>query len=85
MELTQHGTIKVEDCTVRHTKEGRWMVSRSGILIGYSDTLGEVPALIAGQRDAIRARLARLNAEAAQRKAEAQATRASIDAATKPE
>ena len=85
MELTQHGTIKVEDCTVRHTKEGRWLVSRSGIQVGYADSLAEVPILIARQRDAIRERLARLNAEAAQRKAEAEAARASIEAATKPE
>lgn len=85
MKLTQTGTIEVDGCKVRATKEGRWLVSRSGIHVGYADTLAEVPILIARQRDSVRERLARLNAEAAQRKADADTARATIDSATKPE
>lgn len=85
MKLTQTGTIEVDGCKVRSTKSGQWMVSRSGIHVGYADTLAEVPILIARQRDSVRERLARLNAEAAQRKADADTARATIDSATKPE
>lgn len=68
MELTPHGTIMVDGCTVRNTKEGQWMVSRSGIHIGYVDTLAEVPSLIERQRVAVRERLARIEAEAEARR-----------------
>ena len=89
MRLTKTGTIEVDGCKVRTTKKGQWQVSRSGIHIGYADTLAEGPILIARQRDAVRERLARLNAEAkaraeAEAKAEAE-ERALIDSATKPE
>jgi len=85
MELTPHGSIIVDGCTVRNTKNGQWEVSRSGIHIGYADSLAEVPSLIERQRNAVRERLARLNAEAAQRKADADARKAEVEAASKPE
>jgi len=44
-------------------------VSRSGIHVGEADTLAEVSALIVRQRDVVRERLARVEAEALARKA----------------
>tara|TARA_S200002703_G_scaffold151329_1_gene150578 strand:+ start:305 stop:622 length:318 start_codon:yes stop_codon:yes gene_type:complete len=85
MELTPHGSIMVDGCTVRNTKDGRWLVSRSGIDVGYADSLAEVPSLIERQRNAVRERLARLNNEAAQRKADADARKATVEAASKAE
>lgn len=68
MELSQHGTIMVDGCKVRHNTYGKWDVSRSGIYIGEVDTLAEVPILIERQRDAVRERLAQVLAKAEARK-----------------
>tara|TARA_R110000824_G_scaffold362958_1_gene550962 strand:+ start:1977 stop:2210 length:234 start_codon:yes stop_codon:yes gene_type:complete len=69
MELSQHGTITIDGCKVRHNAYGRWDVSRSGINIGEVDTLAEVPILIERQRVVVRERLARIEAEVLARKA----------------
>jgi len=71
MELTNHGMVKSGCHNVMRTEDGRWMVSRSGTLIGYVDSLAEVDGLIEGQREAVRARLARVTAEANARQSEA--------------
>lgn len=73
MKLTNTGTIKSDDYNIRFTQEGKWMVSRSGTVIGYVDTLNEVPALVESKREEIRARLARVEAEHTERMAEQQA------------
>ncbi len=69
MELSQHGTITIDGCKARHNAYGKWDVSRSGIHVGEADTLAEVSALIVRQRDVVRERLARVEAEALARKA----------------
>lgn len=76
MKLTNTGTIKDDDYNIRFTQEGKWMVSRSGTVIGYVDTLDEVPALVESKREKVRARLARVEAEHAERMAERQAEKA---------
>ena len=68
MELSQHGTIMIDGCKARHNAYGKWDVSRSGIHIGEVDTLAEVPILIERQRDAVRKRLACIEAKALERK-----------------
>lgn len=76
MKLTNTGTIKNEDYNIRFTQEGKWMVSRCGTVIGYADTLAEVPALVEAKREAVRAHLAKVEAEHAERMAEQQAEKA---------
>lgn len=76
MKLTNTGTIKSDDYNIRFTQSGEWMVSRSGTVIGYVDTLSEVPALIEAKHVEVRERLARVEAEHAERMAEQQAERA---------
>ena len=68
MELSQHGTITIDGCKVRHTAYGTWQVSRSEILIGEVDSLAEVPSLIERRKDDVRQRLARIEADALARK-----------------
>lgn len=70
MQLTKSGTIKVDGCNVMRTEDGRWRVSRSGTEIGYVDMLSEVEGLIVRHRQRVRDRLAKVEAEAARRKAE---------------
>ena len=83
MKLTNSGTIKRDDYNVMRTEDNRWMVSRSGTVLGYCDTLMEVEPLIVQYRDAVKARLAKVEAEA-QRRAEArQAEAAEAARATK--
>lgn len=67
MKLTNAGTIKSDDHNILRTEDNQWMVSRSGTVIGYCDTLAEVPILIEQTRAAIRERLASVEAEAARR------------------
>lgn len=67
MRLTQHGTIKSDDYNLNFTQGGKWLVSRNGTFIGEADTLAEVPALIERAREAVRERLAKVEAEAAAR------------------
>ena len=57
MRLTQHGTIRYGNYGVRHTDDGRWMVSRKGILVGYCDALSEVESLVETHRYAVIARV----------------------------
>lgn len=68
MQLTKSGTIKTDGCNVLRTEDGGWMVSRNGTLVGYVDMLDEVPGLIERQREAVRARLAKVEAEAKARR-----------------
>jgi hypothetical protein len=85
MELKRSGTVSYDGCNVRFTEMGRWLVSQCGTVIGEVDTLAEVDGLIKRQREAVRERLAKVQAEAARRKAEREAERAMIETATKPE
>lgn len=64
MELTRHGMIAHGDYNLKFTQDGTWMVSRHGTVIGYADTLDTVPALIESAREAVRKRLADVQARA---------------------
>lgn len=85
MKLAKSGTVTMHGCNVRFTEMGRWCVSQGGTVLGEVDTLGEVEGLIMRQREAVRERLAKVQAEAERRKAEREAERAAIEAASKPD
>jgi hypothetical protein len=76
MKLTSAGTIKVEGHNVNYTEMGQWAVSFRGTFVGYADTLDEVCPLIEARREAVRARLAAVEAKAQERKAQQERERA---------
>ncbi len=84
MELTITGAIRIDGHLARFTDDGKWMVSRSGTVLGYVDTVDEIVPLIEKNRERVRARLALVQRKANERKAEQQMP-AEILAATKRE
>ncbi len=85
MELTITGAIKIDGHLARFTDDGKWMVSRSGAVLGYVDTSDEIVPLIEKNREKVRARLALVQRKAEERKAEEEAEERAILAASKVE
>lgn len=83
MQLTEHGTVRVNGHLARFTTGDGWMVSRYGKILGYVDTLAEVEALIAKNLERVRKHLAMVTQQAIDRKADAEAETAMIQNATK--
>ena len=67
MKLKSTGTIVIEGHNVFFCETGQWAVSFKGSHVGYADTLDEVAPLIARTREAVRKRVADVEAEAKQR------------------
>lgn len=70
MELNATGSVIIEGFISRFTAEGKWLISRHGKSIGSVDSLAEVTPLIAAHRERVIARLAHVEREAAERKAQ---------------
>ena len=62
------GVILVDGCNVMRTGDEKWSVSQDGTWIGQVELLSEIEPLITRHRDAVRARVTRLESEAAQRR-----------------
>lgn len=70
MQLTTTGAIKIDGHLARFTDDGKWMVSRSGTVLGYVDMVDDIVPLIEKNRERVRARLAFVQRKADERKAE---------------
>ena len=57
MRLKLSGTIEIGEYRARFTQDGEWAISRNGIFVGNSPTLGEIQATIDTNLEAVRARL----------------------------
>ena len=68
MKMKESGTVNVNGYSCIFTQDGQWAISRHGTLLGYVATLSEVDVYIARNLERVRARLARANEEAAERK-----------------
>jgi hypothetical protein len=73
MELSGHGTIKLGNFRLKFTAGGEWLVTNRGAHVGYVATLTEAEAFIAKYKADVRDRVAKVEAAAAERRAEQQA------------
>jgi len=67
MKMKQSGAVEIKGYTCIFSN-GEWVISHKGSHVGYMDTLESIPDFLSQNETEIRARLARVQAEAEERK-----------------